>query len=48
MSFPGHSEAWIAQWLLDPASQKPTVHMPRLQLSEAAVKASTAHLSSLR
>jgi len=43
-----HSETWIAQWLRDPASQKPTAHMPRLQLSEAEVKALTAYLSSLR
>jgi mono/diheme cytochrome c family protein len=43
-----HSETWIAQWLRDPASQKPTAHMPRLQLSEAEVRTLTAYLSSLR
>jgi len=38
----------LEQWLRDPASQKPTAHMPKLQLSDAEVKALAAYLASLR
>jgi mono/diheme cytochrome c family protein len=38
----------LARWLRDPASQKPTAHMPRLALSEAEITALAAYLSSLQ
>src|SRR5262245_60736727 len=41
-------EASLAQWLRDPASQKPTAHMPKLQLTEVEVEALAAYLASLR
>jgi mono/diheme cytochrome c family protein len=40
--------AYLARWLSDPASQRPTAHMPKLQLSEPEVAALAAYLSSLR
>jgi cytochrome c oxidase subunit II len=43
-----YAEADLAQWLRDPASQKPTAHMPKIQLDEREVKALAAYLSSLR
>jgi cytochrome c oxidase subunit 2 len=41
------TEAELARWLRDPAAQKPTAHMPRLDLSEADVAALAAYLASL-
>jgi cytochrome c1 len=35
------------QWLRDPASQKPTAHMPRLALTEEEIRALAAYLASL-
>src|SRR5262245_25892590 len=40
--------AYLTRWLRDPLSQRPTAHMPKLQLSEAEVTALAAYLSSLR
>ena len=40
--------AYLARWLRDPAMQRPTAHMPKLQLSEPDVQALAAYLSSLR
>jgi mono/diheme cytochrome c family protein len=43
-----YPKPYLEQWLRDPASQKPTAHMPKLQLSEVEVKALAAYLASLR
>ena len=38
----------LAKWLRDPASQKPSAHMPRLALTEQEIQALAAYLASLR
>ena len=43
-----YTESQMAQWLRDPASQKPTAHMPRLALSEDEIRALAAYLATLR
>lgn len=43
-----YSVAYLQKWLRDPASQRPSAHMPALDLSEAQVTALAAYLSSLR
>jgi cytochrome c oxidase subunit II len=40
--------SYLTEWLRDPASQKPTAHMPKIALSEDEIRALTAYLSSLR
>ena len=40
--------AYLQRWLRDPAEQRPSAHMPALELSEAQVAALAAYLSSLR
>jgi mono/diheme cytochrome c family protein len=39
---------YLARWLRDPALQRPSAHMPALELSEADVQALAAYLGSLR
>jgi mono/diheme cytochrome c family protein len=39
---------YLARWLRDPALQRPSAHMPALELSEADVQALAAYLASLR
>jgi cytochrome c553 len=39
---------YLTEWLRDPASQKPTAHMPKIALSEDEIRALTPYLSSLR
>lgn len=41
-------EKTLAAWLRDPALQRPTAHMPKLQLSDAEVRALAAYLSGQR
>jgi mono/diheme cytochrome c family protein len=41
-------QASLARWLRDPSLQRPTAHMPKIQLSEAEVQALAAYLGSLR
>jgi cytochrome c553 len=41
-------EAYLARWLRDPKLQRPTAHMPKLDLSEGEVRALAAYLGSLR
>jgi hypothetical protein len=41
------SNGW-ARWLRDPALQRPTAHMPALELSEEDVSALAVYLSTLR
>jgi cytochrome c oxidase subunit II len=43
-----YSLAYFQKWLRDPASQRPSAHMPALELSEAQVAALAAYLSSLQ
>ena len=43
-----YREVTLARWLLDPAAQAPTRHMPNLGLSEAEANALAAYLASLR
>jgi mono/diheme cytochrome c family protein len=42
-----YTEQELVQWLRDPASQKPTAHMPRLALTEEEIRALAAYLASL-
>jgi mono/diheme cytochrome c family protein len=42
------SEAALARWLRDPAAQRPSAHMPKLQLTDGEVQALAAYLGSLR
>ena len=43
-----YSRAYLERWLRDPSKQRPSAHMPKLELSEDQVKALSAFLSSLR
>ena len=43
-----YSIAYLQRWLRDPASQRPSAHMPALELSDAQVTALAAYLSTLR
>lgn len=40
--------SYLTGWLRDPASQKRTAHMPKIDLSEQEIQALAAYLSSLR
>ena len=42
------NETTLARWLRDPSEQRPSAHMPKLQLTEAEVQALAAYLGSLR
>jgi mono/diheme cytochrome c family protein len=39
---------YLARWLRDPALQRPSAHMPALELTERDVQALAAYLGSLR
>jgi mono/diheme cytochrome c family protein len=43
-----HDVGYLTKWLKDPASQRPTAHMPRIGLNDAEAKALAAYLGSLR
>ena len=43
-----HDVGYLTRWLKDPASQRPTAHMPKIGLSDAEAKALAAYLGSLR
>ena len=43
-----YPESYLTKWLRDPSAQKPTAHMPRIQLTEAEIQALAAFLASLR
>jgi cytochrome c553 len=43
-----YSRAYLERWLRDPSAQRPSAHMPALELSEQQVKAVAAFLASLR
>jgi hypothetical protein len=42
------TEPTPAGWLKDPSMQRPTAHMPKIQLSESEVQALATYLGSLR
>ena len=42
------NHAYLARWIRDPSLQRPTAHMPKIQLSEGEVQALAAYLGSLR
>ena len=39
---------YLARWLRDPAMQRPSAHMPALELTDADIRALAAYLGSLR
>lgn len=39
---------YMARWLRDPALQRPSAHMPALELTDAQVQALAAYLGSLQ
>ena len=39
---------YLTRWLQDPAFQRPSAHMPALELSDADIRALAAYLSSRR
>ena len=39
---------YLARWLRDPALQRPSAHMPALELTEADVRALAEYLGALR
>jgi mono/diheme cytochrome c family protein len=39
---------YLVRWLRDPALQRPSAHMPALELTDADVQALAAYLGSLR
>src|SRR5262245_13456448 len=42
-----YSEAYLKNWLRDPAAQRPSAHMPRLELPEEDITTLAAFLASL-
>ena len=42
-----YSESYLKRWLRDPAEQRPSAHMPKLELTEAQIAALAAFLASL-
>ena len=43
-----YSEQYLMRWLRDPAQQRPSAHMPALELSDEDIRALAAYLASLR
>jgi cytochrome c oxidase cbb3-type subunit 2 len=43
-----HSEASLVEWLRDPQAQKPSAHMPKLELEASEAEALAAFLASLK
>jgi cytochrome c oxidase subunit II len=43
-----YAPEYLARWLRDPELQRPSAHMPKLELTEADVQALAAYLASLR
>jgi DnaK suppressor protein len=43
-----YTPEYLARWLRDPALQRPSSHMPALELSERDIRALAAYLGSLR
>jgi cytochrome c oxidase subunit 2 len=43
-----YSPAYLERWLRDPAAQRPSAHMPRLELSSEEIDALAAYLAARR
>lgn len=43
-----YSEQYLMRWMRDPAQQRPSAHMPALELSDEDIRALAAYLASLR
>jgi len=43
-----YPQSYLADWLRDPSAQKPTAHMPKIELTDEEVRALAAYLASLR
>jgi cytochrome c oxidase subunit II len=43
-----YSAAYLARWLRDPSAQRPSTHMPVLELADVDVEALARYRSSLR
>lgn len=43
-----YGESYLFQWLRDPATQKPTAHMPKIAMTEQEARALAAYLASLQ
>jgi cytochrome c oxidase subunit II len=43
-----HPPSYLIGWLRDPSTQKPTAHMPKIELTDDGIRALAAYLSSLR
>jgi nitric oxide reductase subunit C len=43
-----YQSEYLARWLRDPSLQRPTAHMPALELTEADIQALAAYLGGLR
>ena len=41
-------QAFLTRWLRNPSEQRPTAHMPRIELTEPEAQALAAYLGSLR
>jgi mono/diheme cytochrome c family protein len=41
-------QAFLTRWLRNPSEQRPTAHMPRIELAEPEAQALAAYLGSLR
>jgi len=41
-------QTYLTRWMRDPSAQRPSAHMPALELTEADVRALAAYLGSLR
>jgi mono/diheme cytochrome c family protein len=41
-------EAFLTRWLRNPSEQRPTAHMPKIELTEPEAQALAAYLGSLR
>jgi cytochrome c oxidase subunit 2 len=43
-----HDLGYLTRWLREPAAQRPTAHMPRIEMSKDEADAVAAYLASLR
>jgi cytochrome c oxidase subunit 2 len=42
-----YAESYLQRWLSEPQQQKPTAHMPKIDLSEPDIRVLAAYLASL-
>jgi cbb3-type cytochrome oxidase cytochrome c subunit len=43
-----YSKEYLVRWLSDPAAQRPSAHMPKLELDPAEIEALAAYLATRR